>query len=62
MPIPRLLEELGQQQLADVMSLLAAGLWMLVMTGSAFHKAMAHNTVQLMQVLGSKGLVAGRPV
>ena len=29
------------------------------MTGSAFHKAMAQNVVQLMQVTGTKGWVAG---
>ena len=29
------------------------------MTGSAFHKAMAQDAVQLMQVTGTKGWVAG---
>ena len=59
MPTPILLEELGQQPLADMWSLRAAGFWNSLMTGSAFHKAMAQDAVQLMQVTGTKGWVAG---
>ena len=58
-PTPGLLEELGQQPLADMWLLWAAGLWLSLMTGSAFHKAMAQDAVQLMQVTGTKGRVAG---
>ena len=47
---PILLEELGQQPLADMWLLRAAGFWNALMTGSAFHKAMAQDAVQLMQV------------
>ena len=59
MPTPILLEELGQQPLADMWLLRAAGFWNSLMTGSAFHKAMAQDAVQLMQVTGAKGWVAG---
>ena len=52
---PVLLEELGQQPLADMWLLQAAGFWNSLMTGSAFHKAMAEDAVQLMQVTGTKG-------
>ena len=59
MPTPILLEELGQQPLADMWLLRAAGFWNSLMTGSAFHKAKAQDAVQLMQVTGAKGWVAG---
>ena len=59
MPTPILLEELGQQPLADMWLLRAAGFWNSLMTGSVFHKAMAQDAVQLMQVTGTKGWVAG---
>ena len=59
MRTPILLEELGQQPLADMWILQAAGFWSSLMTGSAFHKAMAQDAVQLMQVTGTKGWVAG---
>ena len=59
MPTPILLEELGQQPLADMWLLRAAGFWNSLMTGAAFHKAMAQDAVQLMQVTGTKGWVAG---
>ena len=59
MPTPILLEELGQQPLADMWLLRAAGFWSSLMAGSAFHKAMAQDAVQLMQVKGTKGWVAG---
>ena len=58
-PTPILLEELGQQPLADMWLLRAAGFWNSLMTGSAFHKAMAQDVVHLMQVTGTKGWVAG---
>ena len=58
-PTPILLEELGQQPLTDMWLLRAAGFWNSHMTGSAFHKAMAQDAVQLMQVTGTKGWVAG---
>ena len=58
MPTPILLEELGQQQLADMWLLRAAGFWTTLMTASAFHKAMAQDAVQLMQVTGTKCWVA----
>ena len=58
-PTPILLEELGQQPLADMWLLRAAGFLNSLMTGSAFHKAMAQDAVQLMQVNGVKGWVAG---
>ena len=45
MPTPTLLEELGQQPLADMWLLRAAGFWKPLMTGSAFHKAMAQKAV-----------------
>ena len=57
-PTPTLLEELGQQPLADMCLLRGAGFWNSLMTGSAFHKAMAQDAVQLMQV-GAKGWVTG---
>ena len=59
MPTPILPEELGQQPLADIWLLRAAGFRNLLMTGSAFHKAMAQDAVQLMQVTRIKGWVAG---
>ena len=59
MPTPILLEELGQQPLADMWLFRAAGFWNSLMTGSAFHKTMAQDAVQLMQVTGTKGWVAG---
>ena len=59
MPIPGLLEELGQQPVADMWLLWAAGFWNSLMKGSAFHKFMAQDAVQLMQVTGTKGWVAG---
>ena len=58
-PTPIVLEELGQQPVADMWLLRAAGFWNSLMTGSAFHKAMAQDAVQLMQVTGTKGWVAG---
>ena len=58
-PTPMLLEELGQQPLADMWLLRAAGYWNSLMTDSAFHEAMAQDAVQLMQVTGTKGWVAG---
>ena len=58
-PTPILLEELGQQPVADMWLLRAAGFWNLLMTGSAFHKAMAQDAVQLMQVTGTMGWVTG---
>ena len=41
--------------------MIIAGCWVLnsLMTGSAFHKAMAQDAVQLMQVTGTKDWVAG---
>ena len=59
MPTPILLEELDKQPLADVWLLRAAGFWNSLMTSSTFHKAMAQDAVQLMQVTGTKGWVAG---
>ena len=59
MPTPILLEELGKQPLADMWLLRAVGFWNSLMTGSAFHKAMAQDAVQLMQGTGAKGWVAG---
>ena len=59
MPTPILLEELGQQPLADMWLVRAAGLWNSLMTGSAFHKAMAQDAVRLSQTTGTKGWVAG---
>ena len=38
---PYCLRRLGQQPLADMWLLRAAGFWNSLMTGSAFHKAMA---------------------
>ena len=58
-PTPILLEELGQQPLADMWLLRASGFWNSLMTGSAFHKAMAQDAVQLMQVTGTLSWVAG---
>ena len=52
MAIPILLEEPGQQPLA-------AGSWNPLLTSSAFHKAMAQDARQLMQVTGTKGWVTG---
>ena len=59
--MPLLLKELGQQPLADTCLWIAraVGSWDSIMTGSASHKAMAQDAVQLMQVTGSKGWVAG---
>ena len=59
MPTPILLEELGQQPLADMWLVRAAGFWNSLMTGSAFHKAMAQDAVRLSQMTGTKGWVAG---
>ena len=58
-PTPILLEELGQQPLADMWLVRAAGFWNSLMTGSAFHKAMAQDAVRLSQMTGTKGWVAG---
>ena len=58
-PTSILLEELGQQPLADMWLLRATGFWNSLMTGSAFHKAMAQDAVQLLQITGTKGWVAG---
>ena len=58
--IPILLEELGQQPLADVWLLRAAGFSNSLMSGSAFHKAIAQDAVDLMQVRRTG--VAGWPV
>ena len=59
LPTPILLEELGQQPLADMWLVRAAGFWNSLMTGSAFHKAMAQDAVRLSQMTGTKGWVAG---
>ena len=59
MPTPILLEELGQQPLADMWLVRAVGFWNSLMTGSAFHKAMAQDAVRLSQMTGTKGWVAG---
>ena len=59
MPTPILLEELGQQPLADMWLLRATGFWNSLMTGSAFHKVMAQDAVQLSQITITKGWVAG---
>ena len=59
MPAPILLAELGQQPVADMWLSRAAGFWNLLMAGSAFHMAVAQDAVQLMQVTGTKGCVAG---
>ena len=48
-----------QRLLTDMWLLRAAGFWNSLMTGSAFHKAMAQDAVQLKQVTGTKGWVAG---
>ena len=56
---PILLEELGQQPLADMWLLRAAGFWNSLMSGSAFHKAIAQDAVDLMQVRRTKGWLAG---
>ena len=53
-----LLEELGQQPLADMWLVRAAGFWNSLMTGSDFHKAMAQDAVRLSQMTGTKGWVA----
>ena len=58
-PTPILLEELGQQPLADMWLVRAAGFWNSLMTGSAFHKAMAQDAVRLSQMTGTKGWVVG---
>ena len=59
LPTPISIEELGQQPLADTWLLRAPGFWKSLMTDSAIHKAMAQDVVQLMQVTGTKGWVAG---
>ena len=59
LPTPISIEELGQQPLADTWLLRAPGFWKSLMTGSAIHKAMAQDVVQLMQVTGTQGWVAG---
>ena len=56
---PILLEELGQQPLADMWLLRAAGFWNSLMSGSAFHKAIAQDAVDLVQVRRTKGWLAG---
>ena len=58
-PTPILLEELGQQPMADMWLVRAAGFWYSLMTGSAFHEAMAQDAVRLSQMTGTKGWVAG---
>ena len=50
-----LLEELGQQPLADMWLLRAAGSWSSLMSGSAFHKTIAQDAVDLMQVRRTRG-------
>ena len=61
MPTPMLLEELGQQPMADMWLLRAAGFWISLMTGSTFHNAMAQDALQLLQMTENKGWVAGLP-
>ena len=50
---------MGQQLLADMWVLRAAGFWSLLMSGSAFHKATAEDAVDLMQVRRTKRWLAG---
>ena len=56
MPIPRVL---GQQPLAAIFSVRAAGFWDSLKTSSALDKATAQDAVQLMQVTSTKGWMAG---
>ena len=58
MATPILLEELGQQPLADMWLLRAAGFWNSLMSGSAFHKAIAQDAVDLVQMRRTQGLAS----
>ena len=56
-----LLEELGQQPLADMWLLRAAGFWNSLMSGSACHKTIAQDAVDLVPIDEDK-MVAGWPI